>query len=65
MIIDTTESIKARLEAIQAREHAVKQDCLRVVYAVAAASLRALQSGSHEELRDVVEAIAEAIDDGC
>jgi hypothetical protein len=64
MIIDTPESLKARLEAIQAREHAVRQDCLRVVYAVAAASLRALQSGSTQELADVVEAIAEAMDSG-
>lgn len=64
MIVDTPESLKARLKAIQAREHAVRQDCLRVIHAVAVATLVALESGSPQELYDVVAAIDEALDDG-
>ena len=64
MVIDTPESMQARLEAARKQEEAIRRDCLILVHAVAAAALRDLRSGHTTNLEEVVAALAEALDDG-
>jgi hypothetical protein len=63
MVIDTPESLKARLEAARRQEAAVRRDCLVLVHAVAAAALRDLRSGHTTNLEGVVAVLAEALGD--